>query len=148
MSKELVKWIEVLPPLLLSVMTSTLEVGLSFVERGIEIDRAKFDELNELLGAPESSVVVPTFANIVLSGVARQLADSGAVPQHGVVHTAEATTIERDFTNCAQRVDATLAVTKVRDRAGVVQFETTGTITDDAGTVAVVVSTLTYREGA
>ncbi|MCX2966270.1 hypothetical protein [Gordonia aquimaris] len=129
-------------------MTSTLEVGLTFVERGIEIDRTKLDELSQVLGAHESSVVVPTFANLILSGVARQLADSGAVPPHGVVHTAEATTVERNFTDCARRVDATLAVTKVRDRAGVVQFETTGTITDDAGTVAVVVSTLTYREGA
>lgn len=128
-------------------MTSTLEVGLSFVERGIEIDRAKLDQLNQVLGAPKSSDAVPTFANLVLSGVARQLADSGAVPQHGVVHTAETTTVERGF-EVGSRVDATLAVTKVRDRAGIVQFETTGTITDDAGTVAVVVSTLTYRQGA
>lgn len=122
-----------------------LAVGLTFTESQVPIDGDKVRRLHGIVGiAAETSTAIPTYANLALSGVARQLADSGAVPNHGVVHTAEATKVAKPLSP-GSLVDAALQITKVRERAGVVQFETTGTLTAHGETVAVVTSTLTYR---
>lgn len=126
-----------------------LTVGLTFTETQIPIVADKVRRLHGIVGIPsipeeEISSAVPTYANLALSGVARQLADSGAVPNHGVVHTAEATRLAKPLAP-GSVVDAVLKITKVRERAGVVQFETTGSLTADGETVAVVTSTLSYR---
>lgn len=123
-----------------------LEVGLTFTETEVLIDEDRVQGLHKILGIPAEydSSTIPTYANLALSGVARQLADSGAVPSHGVVHTAEATKVVRPLVP-GSVVDTSLRITSVRERAGVLQFETTGTLASEGDTIAVVTSTLTYR---
>ncbi len=99
----------------------------------------------QVLGVSPSDITLPTLANVVLSGVARQLADSGAVPSHGVVHTAENTQVNRPL-QVGDTARTVLKIIDVRERGGVVQFKTEGTVSVDGQPVAIVTSTLTYRE--
>ncbi|GAB17363.1 hypothetical protein GOEFS_028_00270 [Gordonia effusa NBRC 100432] len=125
-------------------MDSLVE-GLSYAIDDVVVDPEHVAEFSAILGAPDD-VVPPSYFNVVLMGVVREFVMSGAVPHHGVVHTAEAATYKRTL-RLGEVVSTTLEVTTVRRRAGAVQVVTTTTVSaPDEPEIAVVTTTIAFEE--
>lgn len=125
-----------------------LHEGLTFTAaKPFIVTHEQVQQLRCIIGGAENSVP-PSFVNIVLSAVARELADSGAVPSHGVVHVAEKVTLASSI-KVGDVLHTQLTISSIRERAGAVQFATESTITADSGEpVATVVSTLVFNQAS
>lgn len=125
-------------------MDSLVE-GLSFAIDDVVVDPERVAEFATTLGAPDD-IVPPSYFNVVLMGVVGAFVMSGAVPHHGVVHTAEAATYKRAL-RLGEVVSTTLEVTSVRRRAGAVQV-TTHTAVNAPGEpeIAVVTTTIAFED--
>lgn len=127
-----------------------LREGLTFAPaKPFVVAAEDVERLRHVVGGDAESSVPPSFVNIILSAVARLLADSGAVPSHGVVHVAEKVTLSRPI-EVGEVLWTQLVVSSIRERAGAVQFTTESTIIPDGDQggqpIASVTSTLVFNQ--
>lgn len=119
--------------------------GLSYAVDDVAVDPEHVAEFSAVLGAPDD-IVPPSYFNVVLMGVVGEFVMSGLVPQHGVVHTAEAATYKRSL-RLGEVVSTTLEVTAVRRRAGAVSVTTLTKVNAPAEPeIAVVTTTIAFEE--